>query len=117
MLFSIRLIGIRREKIHPLEKTRISDRDALDALFLLIRMQGDLIHPPIQQLARIKFIFRSAIQGMHRAELLRSLAGFPELAHDGSVQFQFVNVTAVDEISREIAVYAVKVLVRTLGHA
>src|ERR1700676_2485214 len=59
------------------------------------RMQYQLLHPPVRQLAHEDLARIAAIDLMHCAQFLDQLAGLTELAQDAPVEFHFVDLTVV----------------------
>src|SRR5881296_1605065 len=64
--------------------------------------QRQFLHPHVSQLADEEAVLAAAVDGVDRAELLRPLAHFAELADDRAVEPQLVDLAAVVEILRRI---------------
>src|SRR5436309_15472710 len=77
----------------------------------LIRLQLELLHPPVRELADEDLVLVAAIDFVHRPELFCELAGPSEFAQDAAVQFHLVDF-AVIHVAGAVRVRAVHVLMR-----
>src|SRR6266536_2880827 len=84
--------------------------DTFFFLFRLSRVQSELLHTPVRDLADEQLVFVAAIDLMHRPELLQLLAGLAEFAEDFPVKLHLVDLACVIEIARAVRVRAIEVL-------
>src|SRR6202035_2790288 len=83
----------------------------------LLRMQHELLHAQIADLANVQRIFVAAVDGIDSSELLRQLAGLAEFASHGSVQAHLVDFAVAVNVGWRIGIRDVQELISSLGHA
>ena len=86
-----------------MEKSRPSSVERL-------RMQSELLHPPVTDLPHVEFVLVAAIDGVDGAEFLRQLPRSAELAYNLARQFQLVDLAVRVDVVRRVRVRAVEVL-------
>src|SRR5262249_22570168 len=79
----------------PAMTTRALSSPAVDCRFLLLRMQNELLHAPVQNLGNVEVVLGWACDLVDPAELLELLARFPEIAEHLAVEAQLVDAAGI----------------------
>src|SRR5690348_86243 len=85
------------------------------ARLYFIRVQRELLHPPVKDFSNIQFIVFAAIHLVYSAEFLQLFAARAELAENGAIELHFVDRSGIKIAG--VGIGAVKILVRPGGDA